>query len=252
MKKLRLPFFYIACLPVILSCNIYEPLAKRGTPEEYVEAAQACLHKGDYLCAIDNYNALPAGKLKSEKLCTVYLAKGGVTLKSLISVIPTGNATMLGALANTLIPWDATKASDLASAKTNCTELAADTTSGDTGALLKAVSNFADCAIRIAKTATYQSVAEGDTCDTPNASAPTAIRTVDIGPANGAISASSPGMCGTDVVACVGDISGVSNSSLTNAGLTDISTAFNAIPTELKNNSVATSAARQAILTVIP
>lgn len=256
MKNIKQHLYYLAFLPVILACNIYEPLAKRSTPEEYVEAAQACLHKSDYACALENYNALPAGKLKNEKLCSVYLAKGGVTLKSLISVIPTGSATMLGALANTLIPWSDTKSSDLASAKTSCEALAADTTSGDTGALLKVVAYFADCAIRLAKTATYQSVAAGDACNTPNASAPTSLRPADIGPANGVISSSNPGMCSTDVSACVTDISAISGSSLTSAGLTDISNAFNLIPSELKNNAAATeqaiATARVSIRTVIP
>ncbi len=256
MKKMKQPLVYLAFLPVLLSCNIYEPLAKKSTPEEYIEAARACLHKGDYACAIENYNELPAGKQKNEKLCSVYLAKGGVTLKSLISVIPTGNATMLGALANTLIPWSETRSSDIASAKTACTDLAADSTSGDTGALLKAVANFADCAVRLAKTASYQSVAAGDSCNTVNTSAPTALRASDIGPTNGVISTATPGMCSTDVTACVTDISAVSGSSLTGAGLTDIATAFTSIPDALKNNAAATESAiataRISIRTVIP
>lgn len=256
MKKITLLSYPIAVF-LLNACNIYEPLTKRGSPEEYLESAQACLHKNDYTCAIENYNSLPAGSLKNEKLCTVYLAKGGVTLKTLISVIPTGNATMLGALANTLIPWDSTKAADLAAAKTHCTNLASDASTGDTGVLLKTVGNLADCAVRMAKTASFQSVAEGDSCSTPNASAPTALRNDDLGPANNAaLSTSTPGMCTSDAIVCVQDISAVSGGSLTGAGLTDIATAFSAIPSELKDSTAATEAAanrvRTSLRTVIP
>lgn len=242
-------------IPVLISCNIYEPLAKKSTPEEYLESGQACLHKNDYACAIENYNSLPDGSLKNENLCTVYLAKGGVTLKSLISIIPNGSATMLGALANTLIPWSATRGADLASAKTYCTNYAADTSTGDKGVLLKTLGNLGDCAARMAKTASTLSVAEGDACNTPNTTNTGVLRAQDMGPASGSLSA-GPGMCTEDVVECVKDVSAISGPSLTGSGFTDISTAFSAIPSDLRNNPQATAAvadaARNSLRTVIP
>ncbi len=63
----------VGILPVLISCNIYAPLSSNSTVEDHLEEAQKCLHEGNYTCAIENYEKLPEGDLRKQKLCTVNL-----------------------------------------------------------------------------------------------------------------------------------------------------------------------------------
>ena len=46
----------LACL--LTACNLYGGLSKPANDEQYLVAARACLDRGDYACAKENYQAL--------------------------------------------------------------------------------------------------------------------------------------------------------------------------------------------------
>ena len=209
------------------------------------------MRDSDFGCAITHYNALSDGALKQQKLCLVYLAKGGVTLTALINTINKNDSKLLGNLANRLTPWSSTKSADLDLAKTHCANFAAESSSGDQGTLLKSISLFSHCAIRIAKTDQFVAISSSDTACTTSGNNVGGITAADIGPSSGDISSTSVGMCPADVTTCVSDIAGISGTGLTNAGLGDIKSSLDAIPANLKDTSAATSAQRIAIRSTI-
>ena len=248
---MRTLLFALILVPLLLSCNAYSPLNSTSSIEDRLEEAQKCLRDSDYGCAITHYNALPDGKLKSEKLCMVHLAKGGVTLTTLINTVNKNNSKVLGNFAQTLMPWSSTKSADLDTAKTQCTNFAADGTSGNQGILLRTLSLMAHCSIRMAKTDQFLGNAETDTTCTTAGNASGTVTTGDIGPVNGIIGSGTNGMCAADVTSCVGDISALSASALTTAGLTDLKGALDSIPAALKDATSATAAIRIAIQSTI-
>jgi hypothetical protein len=242
--------FLLLLATIISSCNVYSPLNSKGSTQAYLEEAQKCLHNSDFACAIENYNALPDSDLKKQKLCMTYLSQGGIKLTSLINILPKNDATMLGALANTL-PWSATRSTALDSAKTVCATYVATAASGDTGVLLNTISLLGHCAVRMAKTRSYRSIVDGDACDTANTTSSSTVESTDLGAADGTVSAASPGMCKVDAEMCVTDIAGISSTALTGSGLTNISSTFDLIPAELKDTSTAATVIRLKLQTLV-
>lgn len=206
------------------SCNIYKPFNATSTVEDYLEEAQACLHLGDYDCAIRSYLAMPTGEVRDQKLCLVYISKAGLTLNALINVVTQQNSNMLGALAQALTPWTSTRGADAVSAKSYCNTYASSSGNAKTAVLLKNLAFLADCATRMAKTDIFVgSSAIDSTCTTP-------------GNRDGRVTQSDIGnttpnyMCYTDVQACKNDIAGLDITGLGNAGATTIQSAVQLIP----------------------
>jgi len=212
------------CMVIALvSCNIYAPFDSKSDSNDYIEAAQKCLHDNDYACAVENYNSLPAGELKSQRLCVVYLAKAGFTINALIGTVKTNSATMLGTLAEALVPWDATKSADVNEATVNCAAYAAFPGSGQTGVLLKNVAYLVDCATQLAKTDVLLGSSAADTtCTTASTSGDGLIRQADINA--GGVGAT---MCLTDAVRCTTDFAAMDTASL-GSSLNDVKAAITA------------------------
>lgn len=251
MKNFRVSV-WVGILPILISCNIYAPLTSNSTVEDHLEEAQKCLHEGDYGCAIENYEKLPEGDLRKQKLCTVNLARAGFTLSSLINTITQSKDQVLGDLATGLGKWSEIKATSAQAAVTNCLDFKNAATSGDLGILLRTVSLFVDCANRISKTDQFVAVSDSDTdCNTTGNNSGTITKTDVSATSGGGISASQPGMCAADVTACVNDIVAVPASELEGSGLGDIQGAYNQIPADLKNSGAATPVIRGAIYGVI-
>jgi hypothetical protein len=255
MTKLKWLFTPLVALPLIVSCNVYSPLSSEKEVEDYLEAAQKCLHDNDYGCAITKYNKLPAGETKDQKLCLVYLAQGGLKLSSLINTVTTNSSAMMGALAQTMVPWTQAKSDAMDNAKIHCVNygVSAGTAGASNAALLKSLAYFSHCAIRIAKTDRFVATSNTDTaCNTASPTGNGVITQDDVGPAGGAISTSSPGMCAADVASCLDDISRVDSSALSSANLNDIKTANDAIPSALKTSTTVTNDARSALRGTTP
>jgi hypothetical protein len=249
--ELRNMFFIGSCLALLTACNAYRPFNSITSDQDRLEEGQRCLKNNDYGCAITQYSSLTNPQLQNEQLCLAYLGKGGVTLTALINTIDQNSSKMLGRFAQTLVPWNNTEASDLASAQTYCTAYASNPISTGEGVLLQALASLADCAVRIAKTDQYQGISDSDTtCNTPGPNTGT-LTSASIGPPSGAISASSPGMCASDVTACVADIAAIGSGGLGSAGLNTLQNALNNIPSDLKNSAAALSATRVAIESTI-
>lgn len=247
MTPRHFPFFFL--LTFLLGCNVYSPFVGSGSDEDRVEAARKCLHEGDYQCAITFYSEIESEELRNRKLCEVYLSQGGMTLNVLINTIISSNSNMLGELAQSLVPWTQEKSDSFDQAKTYCTafeQVATTTVSLNSAVLLKSISLFTHCAIRIAKTDKYVATSNADTaCNTAGNSSGT-ITTDDI-TTNSDGSITSTGMCATDVTACGVDISGIDGDALSNAGLSGVQGALNSVPDALKSTSSGTDATRGAI-----
>ena len=244
--------------PLLVSCNIYRPFTKNSTPEDFLEEALKCLHNGDFACAISNYNQLPAGELKSQKLCTAFLSKAGFTLNALLNIVgQSSNNQMMGNLANSMIPWNSTKQGDAALAKTNCEAFATSTASStdkptrDLGTLFKTMSHFVECALFMAKTDQFVANSTADTtCTTPGNNSGT-VTAGDISDnADGSIT--SVGMCSADANACNDDISTLNTTELSNAGLGDIKGAFDQFGSTITTANQGAQVSRGALRTLVP
>lgn len=228
----------------LVSCNIYAPFGSKSSETDYIEEAQKCLHDGDFACAIDNYNGLPNGELKSQKLCLVYLAKAGFTLSALVSTVKQNSVTMMGSLSQALAPWDATKQADAASAVTHCAAFQGFSTSGQSGLLLKNLSLLVDCATLMAKADQLAGNAAADTTCTTAGNRDGRVTKSDIDDG-------TRFMCKTDVDSCYTDLTTM-NTSQFGADLSELKTSFNTViagvvgsggatnnvRAELKNNAV--------------
>lgn len=250
MKKL---FFCTLILFVLVSCNAYSPLRQKSSTEDLIEEGMKCLHDGDYACAIEAYNAIPNVEVKNEKLCKVYLTQGGMTLNFLINTVTQNNSKMLGNLAQGLAPWTQAKSDSLDLAKTSCINYAATATtptSVNQATLLKTISLLIHCATRIAKADVYVANSNSDQiCTTPGNNNGTISQSDISEDTTGNIS--SVGMCSQDVVDCTSDLSSVSPTALTNAGLGTIAGAFNSVPDALKDSNSTVIASRAAIRDVV-
>lgn len=243
--------FYFLILFLFSACNVWSPLEAENDSEALIEAAQKCLHDGDYDCAIEKYLALPVGELRDRKLCTGYLVKGGFTLNSFLNVVSLDSSDMLGALAQSLVPWSEDRGDAAANAYTHCKAFGEYSTSGSLGVLLKTMGAYVDCASRISRTDLWVATSNADTsCSTPG-NGDEIITQSDLGPAGGSISSGNPGMCASDVNACVEELSDLDSSGtsgeLGDSGLGDIQGSFDSIPDELKDSNTTTDVGRDTI-----
>jgi len=235
-------------IPFLVSCNLYTPFNTGGSDLDKLEEAQACLKDNDYQCAIENYEKIENATLKQQKLCQIYLTRGGITLSILVNVLNENSSKILINLGNRLIPWTSNKSADLQLAKTHCSEYRNLSSELD-ASLLKATALFSDCAIRMARTDLFQSTTSEDTCTLANFSSKNGLLTApDIGgDENGSIS-TNPGMCSADVNACVSNVIALKNSEgeLSASGFSDIAGAVEKLPADI-STGVATNAARAAL-----
>jgi len=232
----RLWLTTLALLPLVASCNLYRSFSSAVSSEDLIEEARACLHAGDYDCAIANYELLPAGAERTEKLCVVNVAKAGLGLNVMIDTI-TNNATdsnfvMLGQLANQLLPYTAAKEAAAVEAKTHCDAMGGVTR---TAKLMKILSRLVDCAVRMGKTDTLVSdTNEPASCNsTISKTGDGAITAADIGGDAGGDITVTDGMCDYDANMCLEDLEDASNESLASQGLTTLEDNLDLIPAGL-------------------
>lgn len=254
MKKINPFLLFVGLLPILSSCNIYKPFAGTGSTEDILDAALSCLHAEDYVCAIEKYNKLPDSDLKNERLCTVTLAKAGVTLNVLLNVVTQPDRDMLGALANSFLPWSTTRQTDIDSAKAVCATYYGNftTVNASTKTLLKTLSLLSHCAVRMARTDTLVGDDRtNDPCTIPGNSSGR-ITAADIG--SGGLSTVNTGMCSVHVEDCNDDLVALpSEADLNGANLTSIAAARHEMPGDLTNDATATDAMRSALAdTVVP
>jgi hypothetical protein len=245
--KLTAAWIFSLCVLLLLpSCNIYSLVSKASSDQDRVEEGQKCLHKNDYPCAIENYQAISDPNLKYQKLCLVYLLKVGVTLNTLLSVVTQANSSMLGNLSQKMLPWNDTKGTDAATGKDYCLSLSQLPDSGATGVLLKTLGMMVDCAVRMAKTDQFVGADALDTVCTTPGDRNGRISVSDIESAGGQV------MCSSDVTLCQSDLSQISGSSLSQNGLNDIKGGVDSIPAALTDNTAALAAVRAAIQSTVP
>ncbi len=240
----------IICLLAVVTlsgCNLWAPFDGGSSSQDYLEKATKCLDDGDFSCAISNYSSLPNGDFRNKKLCMAYLAKTGVTLNVLLNIVTEKSDNMLGSLAQALVPWDETKASDAVSGLTSCQAYFATNSTDSTAALLDTMGLLTDCSIRIAKTDQFLAMSNGGACNVPSTSNDGLITQSDIQ----AGSNLAPFMCEADVQACNVDVQAIPSSVLSQAGLGDLHDAIGLIPPGLAASGPATTAARDAIVQAI-
>jgi hypothetical protein len=253
MEKIFRILLVVALLPLILSCNIYAPLTGNSSVEDHLEEARKCLHDGDYACAIAEYEKLPEGSLRKQKLCTANLSRMGFTLSSLINTVQEQSSGVLGKLANNLGTWSAEKFASAESAKTQCVGFSEEPGSGDLGVLLKTLGLLGHCANLISKADQIVGVTdnESEVCATAGNKSGTvnaADMTVD---GTGSATVSSPAICAKDATACTSDILALNPAALEASKLSGIKGAFDQIPENLKKEGVPVSDVRKALVTTL-
>jgi len=253
MEKIFRVFTLAAFLPLLLSCNIYAPLTGNSSDEDHLEEAQKCLHNGNYDCAIAEYNKLPEGSLKKQKLCTAHLSKMGFTLSSLINTVQEQSSGVLGKLANNLGVWSADKYASSEAARAACLDFSAQSDSGDLGVLLKTLGLLGHCANLVSKADLIVGVTddENEDCTTAGNSSGTVNQADITKDGSGSATPSNPGMCAKDAVACRTDILALDPSSLDDSGLGDIKGAYDQIPEELKDEGAGIAALRSGLATTL-
>lgn len=251
MKKKFLPLLtFLTIGGLILSCgtNIFRPFTGEKSTEDILEEAQKCLHDNDYSCAISKYQTLPAGTLKNQKLCIVRLAQGGLTIKTLVNIVGKNENTVLGQLADTLVPWSAEKQAALDAAKTDCVAYA-DAGGGDFGTLVKTLALMTHCASLLAKTDLLVGNSEADAACTTAGNNSGNVRQNDISDSSGNIG--TAGMCSLDVGTCRDDIVAIPVSALEAAGLSGIKNAYDQVPSALKDSSAVITSVRSSLRTTV-
>jgi hypothetical protein len=260
MKKFFRPAAQLLAVLLLASCNIYAPFNSKSSEIDYVEEGTKCLNQGDFACAIANYQSLPDGDLKNQKLCTGYLAKAGLTLNVLLNIVTQQNQTMIGALAQALIPWSATRQSDAENAKSFCVTYQTANPTNSNAALFATMGYLVDCAVVMAKTDQYVGVDDNDAvCNTAGNNNGT-LTSSDI---SGTGAANF--MCTQDTITCGYDIAEISTpafkQSLRDAGLSNIAGALDAVPSDLttkldtssaSNTTAAADTYRAALATTVP
>lgn len=276
MKKAS--YFFIVCIilvPFAVSCNLYGPFGSIGSDEDHMEEALKCLHQtpADFDCAIAHYSILSDANTKNQKLCTVYLARAGLTLSALVNNFEAasgGITQAFGSLANSVAPWSTAKQTSLELAVTVAGDDAAadisgvcktyydaavassDTTLQNYGQLLLALGYFMDCSMRMAKTDQKVCTAAGQVIgDATDITGDNSITQSDIGPATGALSATDTGMCDDEVERCMDDTKLLQGLGLGGADSSfgEIGSAADSLPAELK--AAVTAAALEAARSTI-
>ncbi|MBY0372229.1 hypothetical protein K2X33_16225, partial [bacterium] len=243
----------LGVLPLVLSCNLYQPLSSAGdSVDEILEEARSYLHAGDYAGAITQYERLPTGELRTEKLCVVNLARGGLDLSVMMETLTNNTSdasfTMLGQLANDLVPFTDEKLTAAETARTQC---AAFTVTTRTTKLLKILSLFVDCGMRMARTDKWVSDTGGVTASC-NSTTPGnnsgAITDADIGGnGGGTLSAGFPGMCDYDALQCASDLDTAANTNILSDGLDVLNDNLGLIPSDFLGGSPVADAVRNAM-----
>lgn len=249
MKTEKKALLFVVSLFLIASCNLYSPFNSTSTPNDFLEEALKCLHNGDFACAITNYEQLPDGDLKNQKLCTAYMAKAGLTLNTMLNVVTEQSTGMLGSLANAVIPWTAQKTTDAETARSYCNTFGASATSGENGVYLSSLGLMLDCAVRMAKTDQFVGASEADTsCSTVATKTGGRISQGDIEGSGTQV------MCTADVTQCRNDFVAVqnNNAAIQQAGLSDLKGALDAVPAELKNAASTADQTRDALIQTLP
>lgn len=156
------------------------------------------------------------------------MAKAGFTISIMLNVASESKDTMLGDLAQAMMPWNSTLGSDAVQAQNYCNE-AATSGNGQYGVLLQALGNVFDCAVRIARTDVQQGSDVNDTtCSTPGPNTGT-LSPNDI--TSDTTLGTGPGMCSTDVLQCKVDLASIQGTNALNqANLSNIAGAINLIP----------------------
>lgn len=244
----KLVRFFVVAVPicVLAGCNLYAPFNTDSTPTDYLEEATKCLDEGNFACAIQDYNQLPDGSLKDQKLCTGYLAKAGLTINVLLNIITQQQQTMMGSLANAILPWSATQGSDSNNAKENCIAFATESPTDPNAPLLQAMGYIMDCAVLMAKTDQFVGSSDTDSsCTTPGLNQGKIVQ-ADIINTDGNV------MCSADAVTCGNDLYAVAQpafqAALNDAGLGNIGSALNALPGGFAQLNNATGDAARALL----
>ena len=246
MLKILFPLFSSLFLLSVISCNLYAPFNTYGSDVDFIEEGTKCLHNNDYDCAAREFAKISDQTKKSQKLCTVNLARAGFTISALLGTVNGGGNDMLVKLATALIPWTETKSSAADDAKTNCGTFASLTTNPDLGALLKSTSLIVHCSNRVSKTDLYLGTSETDETCTTAGNGDGKLTATDVSAvSDGAIA--PKGMCAKDVIACREDISTLSSVSFSGSSLSGIGDAFASMPSDLKNSSAGVQLVRSSI-----
>lgn len=251
MRTFRKLFILISFFGLLASCNVYTPFNTNGSDLDKLEEAQVCLKQNDWACALEQYQKLEDNTLKQQKLCQVYLSRGGITLSVLVNVLNQDSNKILVNLGNKLIPWTSNKSKDLDLAKTHCGNFNSIKSSADS-LFLKSASLLAHCAIRMARADRFQSIQSDDTCTMANVSSNGFVEAGDIcQSSDGSLEesgVSKPGMCSPDVSTCSSDIISVKNvaAELRSLGLNDLAGAAEKLPSSIVD-SVPTTTARLAL-----
>lgn len=255
-KLLRLSA-WMAVVPLTVSCNIYSPFETDSSVQDHLEAARKCEHQNDYDCAVTEYAKLPAGELQEEKLCLANLGRAGFTLTTLINTFKTQTVSVLGSIANQLLPYTDDKGAAVVEAKTHCFNYMTLAAASDPklAALLNTLGAFVHCATMMAKTTAYAATGSTD-CNARNTVLTAVTKTSIAANASGSVNNSAPGMCRLDALSCVDDFGKIDAASLQNAQLTDVFSTYNQLKNDpntkpLFQNSGDDTLARKALMTTV-
>ena len=250
MKSILSLITWVTFLIGVLSCNVYSPLNSNNSDLDKLEEAQRCLKDLNYNCAIAQYEGIKDSDLKEQKLCQVYLTKGGVTLTVLINTLNKNSSKVLGNLAKNFLPWTSQKLTDLELAKTHCMNFAATSNSVDQGFLLKTIAGFSDCAIRMARAEKFRALAVDGDCTTASPNTNGILEAGDIGQSTGVIDSTHPGMCRSDVEACAVDLISVAEANPNSSGFSELAAAIQLLPGGITSGA-ATITIRAALSTTL-
>jgi len=224
-----------AAVFLISGCNVFAPFQPDSSDQDHLEEALACLsNNANYNCALTEYNKLSSQALKDQNLCMVNISLAGMTLNNLVNVVVqnSGSSTMIGSLANAVLPWSSAEVTAAAAAagtppNTNgeCQNFQADAGSGQLGLLLSALSYMVDCTARFARTATQVDDGTGTyPIRTPTNYGTVTQNSICSNPPTCTLSAGTPGLADTDALACSNDIQAVGNLDV--GGLSQIQSAI--------------------------
>ena len=101
-----IPLFSLSILP-LAGCNLFGGLSSPSSDPQYLVAARACLDRGDYQCALDNYRALSGNQndIKVSETSLTQLAQANIfSFSDLISSLggATGSGGSFATMANDL------------------------------------------------------------------------------------------------------------------------------------------------------
>lgn len=231
--------FFLLLLPLFSSCNIYSPLTRATTVEDYLEEAIKCLNDGDFGCAVEQYKEIPDAEERGRRVCIGYLAKAGLTLKGFLNTVNQPNSLYLGTLAQVFVPWSKSKETDSDDAKRECATYAATATNTGMGSLLKFIGNSVHCALRMAKSDITVAGNNGEDSCNQSGNNDQRITKSDI------LNAPT-GMCREDVTTCLTDNVELVSQNLADAG-SNTKKNFDDLPISLKNASTTTTVGRTSL-----